>query len=341
MAFNFFRELLGGAGPPPSPSFGPADESDASNSQEQRPLSRKARRRNSKRLRPARPQISAEQQAERDRERERTEREREISNLRDELQVAEARDGRHKVELDEQCQENKTLKEKLEKLGRDNHDLRGELGSREQTIESMKGDRRRSDLELKQKAQTIDACRKELHVRHNTIVSWQQSGVEWTQSWEAAEKLAQKQVIAIKTLQQEVEKYRSHITELTGAIMDSSEKTTISRDDDYFSGEFARLAGAIRQWVLRHFEPRGVPELRYQDLPETVAKSLEKTIFGYNTAPDSKTKIGRTEIEAVMTQRLGAVIFQSSFLFTMFCWPFMAADTFTGVTGPLNKYTLE
>lgn len=256
--------------------------------------------------------------------------------MKHELQVAEARDGRHKVELDEQCQENKTLKEKLEKLGRDNHDLGEKLESHKQTIESMKRDQRACILELKQKAQTIDACRKELHVRHNTIVSWQQSGVEWTQSWEAAEKLAREQVIAIKTLQQEVEKYRSHITALTGAIMDSSEKATISRDDDYFSGEFARLAGAIRQWVLRYFEPRDIPELRCQDLPETVAKSLEKTIFGYNTAPDSKIKIGRTEIEAVITQRLGMAIFQSGFLFTMFCWPHMPADTFTGVTGPLN-----
>lgn len=253
--------------------------------------------------------------------------------MKHELQIAEARDERHKVELDEQCQENKTLKEKLEELDRNNHK---KLESHKQTIESMKGDRRKSDLELQRRAQIIDACHKELLVRQNTIVSWQKSGVEWNQTWEAAEKLAQERVIAIKTLQQEAEKYRSHITDLTGAIMDSSEQATISRDDDYFSGEFARLAGAIRQWVLRHFNPRGIPELSCQDLPETVAKSLEKTIFGYNTAPDSKIKISRTEIEAVITQRLSAVIFQSSFLFTMFCWPTMPANTFIGVTGPLN-----
>lgn len=62
--FDRLRGWLSGDPVPPSPSFGPADESDGSNSQEQGPISKKTRQRNSRRLRLARPQITAEQQAE-------------------------------------------------------------------------------------------------------------------------------------------------------------------------------------------------------------------------------------------------------------------------------------
>lgn len=249
----------------------------------------------------------------------------------------EARDERHKVELDEHCQENKALGEKLEELRRDDHNLKEKLDSHRQTIETMKHDQQKLTIEHKRNIQRIDTYyNKELVKRDSNIVSLQQSGSMWARRCEAAEKLVQEQVIDIKTLQQEAEKHRAHITELTGVILDSSEKATISRDDDYFSGEFARLAGAIRQWVLRYFDPRDVPELRCQDLPETIAQSLEKTIFRYNTVPDSKIKISRTEIEAVIIQRLGTLIFRSNFLFKIFLWPSMSTGALTGVTGPLN-----
>lgn len=281
--------------------------------------------------------------------------------MKHELQVADARDERHKIELDEHCRENKTLRKTLEGLDRENHNLTESLDERcrenktlKKTLEELDRENRDLEASLDNHKQRIEAMEhgwqnlivdrdrrigaydKELLKRQTGIVSLQQSGAVWAHRCEAAEKLVQQQVIDIQTLQREAENHRFHITELTGAILDSSEGPTTSRDDDYFSGEFARLAGAIRQWVLRYFDPRGVPELRCQDLPETIAKSLKEVIFGYNTIPDSKIKISRTEIEAVITQRLSALIFRSSFLLKIFLWPSMPDEAFTGITGPLN-----
>lgn len=151
------------------------------------------------------------------------------------------------------------------------------------------------------------------------------------------ENKSKQQALHIERLHNETETQRAHITELTGAIMQSSTIATPSRDDDYFAGEFARLTGAIRQWVLRYFDPLGAPVLRYRDLPAILADSLARTTLAYSSIIRSYTKIklGRKEIEAGIAHRLTEHIFNHSFVFTMSAWPPISPAEFPAVSGML------
>lgn len=98
------------------------------------------------------------------------------------------------------------------------------------------------------------------------------------------------------------------ITELTKTISLFGDRgSTTTRDDDYFEGEFSKLAGAIQQWVVRYF--RGASDVKVQDLPQPVQDSLHHTIFNDRShEPEIKLK----EIEAVVVHQLTCAFFGRS-----------------------------
>lgn len=228
----------------------------------------------------------------------------------------------------------------LERRDREDKDLKAELEERGQTNKalecSLKGLTRKSNEDQKQYNQLkkyFNAVQATVSDREHEIAELRQAmaNLDWHYCRAVGE--IEKQALQITEFQQEAEKQRSLITELTETISHSSQTATATRDDDYFAGEFARLAGSIRQWVLRYFNPRNAPEFRHQDLPTVITESLEKTVFGYSSIPDSKIKIGRQEIEAVITQRLNALIFNSDFVFKIFYVSFPPTKDFLGVSG--------
>lgn len=253
------------------------------------------------------------------------ENERQIQDLNLKLDASEADNERLKSRLDERCGQINDLKVSLE-------------GS-DKKCEALAVDRKKLINKYHVHISQLNNANAIINQQKNEIVALKQTGADLAFHLDASEKLAQKQALQITSLQQEVEKLRVHITELTEAIIDSSQPVTATRDDDYFSGEFARLAGGIRQWVLRYFDVRDAPESRHQDLPEAITRSLQKTILGYSTDPNSTIKIGRKEIEAVIAQRLTEKIFNSHFVFKMYHWPFIPTTGFLGVTGmsPVNS----
>lgn len=153
------------------------------------------------------------------------------------------------------------------------------------------------------------------------------------------ENTSKQQALQIGQLQDETEIQRSHITELIEAILQSSTIATPSRDDDYFAGEFARLTGALRQWVLRYFDPQSAPVLRYRDLSAILAHSLAKTTLSYSSTISSFTriKLGRKEIEAGIANRLTEHIFDPSFVFAMSAWPSVSPTEYPTVSGMLHN----
>lgn len=188
---------------------------------------------------------------------------------------------------------------------------------------------------------------KKLHISANNSIKQQNKSIatlsrtvdQLTTEKTELESQTKQQALHIAQLQHETETQRSNITELTGAILLSSTIATPSRDDDYFAGEFARLTGNIRQWVLRYFEPYGAPALIYGDLSESLAESLAKTVRAYSDtiAPDAEIKIGRKEIEAGISQMLTERIFNSSFVFTVSDWPRISPAEFPTVSGGLHN----
>lgn len=96
------------------------------------------------------------------------------------------------------------------------------------------------------------------------------------------------------------------ITELTETIsLFGNRCSTTTRDDDYFEGEFSRLAGDIQQWVMRYF--RGVSDVKTQYLPQTVQDSLNATIFRDGSEGEHEIKL--KEIEAVVVHQLTGALF--------------------------------
>lgn len=96
------------------------------------------------------------------------------------------------------------------------------------------------------------------------------------------------------------------ITELTQTIsLFGNRCSTTTRDDDYFEGEFSRLAGVIQQWVMRCF--RGESDVKVRDLPQEVQDSLNATIFR-----DGSEGVKLKEIEAVVVHWLMNVLFSRS-----------------------------
>lgn len=247
-------------------------------------------------------------------------RDREIRDLKNKLEAVGAK--------------NERLRRELEQRYRRNQDLGEKLSGREREIETLKRDwetlTRGYDKEFKQLS---DEANRELTLRDSEITTLAQTKADLAYHYE---KLAQEQALHIQKLQQDIGRQKLNITELTETISHSSQTATTSRDDDYFSGEFARLTGAIRQCVLRYFDPRDAPAFRLQDLPETITKSLEKIDRRYSTAPDSKIKISRKEIEAVIAQRLTASIFRPNFVFKLYGWPSIPAKGFPAVSGEFN-----
>lgn len=103
-----------------------------------------------------------------------------------------------------------------------------------------------------------------------------------------------------------------NITELTETILRTVRSgATTTRDDDYFEGEFARLANAIHQWVFRYFNP--VSDINHSALPNKVKECLERTVFEYATLRDHRVK--RKDIEAAVSERIYNFIFRKPFLF--------------------------
>lgn len=256
--------------------------------------------------------------------------------------------------LAEHERQNEDLNIKLDASEAENERLKSRLDGRRDKIgelEELLNKGKQSLSECEKKCETIGADFKKLvreynirvgqlndssgkiKLQNSEIAALKQATTNLTSHLKASEKLATERALEITSLQEEAEKHRFHITELTGAILDSSQPATAGRDDDYFSGEFARLAGGVRQFVLRHFDVRDAPEFRHRDLPEAIAGSLKKTILGCTTTPDSMVKIGRKEIEAVIAQRLTERIFNSNFIFRMYRWPTIPSNGFTGVTG--------
>lgn len=103
-----------------------------------------------------------------------------------------------------------------------------------------------------------------------------------------------------------------NITELTETILRTVRSgATTTRDDDYFEGEFARLANAIHQWVFRYFNP--ISDINHGALPNKVKECLERTVFEYATLRDHQVR--RKDIEAAISERIYNFIFRKPFLF--------------------------
>lgn len=109
-------------------------------------------------------------------------------------------------------------------------------------------------------------------------------------------------------VQEKMKGQNEQITELTETIsLFGNRSSTTTRDDDYFEGEFSKLAGAIQQWIIRYF--RGASDVKVQDLPQTVQDSLRNTIFSDGShEPEIKLK----EIEAVVVHQLTHAFFGRS-----------------------------
>lgn len=230
------------------------------------------------------------------------------------------------TELAEREKKNAQATEELAESREKSRELRKALAAREDDVASL----------IRQRKRHILKANKIITEQNESIAGLSKTADDLASNKTALEYQTKEQALQISQLQHETETQRSHITELTGAILHSSTITTASRDDDYFSGEFARLTGAIRQWVLRYFEPSGAPELNIQDLPEIVAESLAKTILAFPSTPDSKIIIGRKEIEAAIAQWLTAAIFNRSFVMALFDWPTISTALFPAVSGELK-----
>lgn len=251
---------------------------------------------------------------------------RQVDDLNIKLDASEVENERLKTRLDERREKIKELEQSLDK-GKQS------LGECEKKYEITRTDFNKLVREYNIRVGQLNDSNGKIKLQNGDIAALKKTTVDLTFHLKTSEKLATEQALEITRLQQEAEKHRFHITELTGAILDSSQPAAAGRDDDYFSGEFARLAGGIRQFVLRHFDVRNAPEFRYRELPEAIAGSLQKTILGCTTAPDSMVKIGRKEIEAVIAQRLTERVFNSNFIFRMYRWPPIPSTGFVGVTG--------
>lgn len=231
-----------------------------------------------------------------------------------------------KLELERRDRKNEGLRAELEERGRTNKIL--ECSLKDLTRKSNEEQKEYNKLKNYFNVVKVTASKQE-----REIAKLRQVGADLDWHYRRAVEKIGEQTLRITEFQQEAEKQRSLITELTETISHSSQTATTTRDDDYFAGEFARLAGSIRQWVLRYFNPRNAPESKHQDLRTAITESLEKTVFGYSSIPGSKIKIGRQEIEAVITQRLNALIFNSNFVFKIFYVSFPPTKDFLGVSG--------
>lgn len=236
---------------------------------------------------------------------------------------------------------NDRVKAELEESRRRIHEINEALVARELDVAALIDVRDRLLQRREKRRKELRYQAGEITQLELSITTLSQTNSDLTSEKTALEDQNKQQVFRISQLQNETETQRSHITELTGAILHSSTIATSSRDDDYFAGEFARLTGSIRQWVLRYFEPLDAPELSYRDLSEILAQSLSKTVLAYSgtIAHDTKIKIGRKEIEAGISRRLIEHIFDPSFLFTVCAWPDIYPTEFPAVPGvlaPLN-----
>lgn len=244
------------------------------------------------------------------------------------------------IELAEREKKRKEVVTELEETRRQNRGLNETLAASEKDVATLKHEMEKLDrIHRKRYKELHNESQEIIDQRNKSIADLSHTTDNLTSKKAALEIYMKKQALQISQLQHETETQRSHITELTGAILHSSTITTASRDDDYFSGEFARLTGAIRQWVLRYFEPSGAPELNIQDLPETVAESLAKTVLAYpdTPTPDSKIIIGRKEIEAVIAHWLTTEIFGCSLVMALFRWPTISTAPFPAVSGELKN----
>lgn len=111
---------------------------------------------------------------------------------------------------------------------------------------------------------------------------------------------------AYREVQEAMRGQNRQITELTETIsLFGNRCSTTTRDDDYFEGEFSKLAGDIQQWVMRYF--RGVSDVKVQHLPQAVQDSLNATIFRDGSEGEFEIKL--KEIEAVVVHQLTHALF--------------------------------
>lgn len=216
-------------------------------------------------------------------------------------------------------------------------DLKQKLAAREQDVVAQKEIVQNQKKRLKN---LHSAAEKEINQREQSIAALNRTARHLTSEKTSLEKQNKQQALDIAQLQEAAETQKSHITELTGAILHSSTIATPSRDDDYFAGEFARLTGTIRHWILRYFEPQSAPTLSYGDLSETLTQFLAKTVLTYTgtITPETKVKIGRKEIEAGIARMLTERIFDSSFIFMVSDWPPITPAEFPKASGlPLKS----
>lgn len=126
-----------------------------------------------------------------------------------------------------------------------------------------------------------------------------------------------------------------NITELTETIMHfAHSEATTARDDDYFEGEFARLANTIYQWVFRYFNQ--ISDINHGALPPSIKGCFESTIFEYNTLQDHKVR--RKEIEAAVSERIYSCIFRSQFLFGKHSLSYNGVRKSVGGTGKSHTF---
>lgn len=112
-------------------------------------------------------------------------------------------------------------------------------------------------------------------------------------------------------LQETLKQQKINITELTETILHTvHSRAEMTRDDDYFEVEFARLANAIHQWVFRYFNL--VSEIKHAALPPIVKECLNNSIFEYSKLQDQTVK--RKEVEAAISERIYSCIFRNPFL---------------------------
>lgn len=185
-------------------------------------------------------------------------------------------------------------------------DLETDLAESRRQIKEMRGDYRELHEQYSEMKKSCNATEKALRG-----VQRRNDELERVTSQGREEVNEHKQNItelnrAYGEVQEAMRGQNQQITELTQTIsLFGNRCSTTTRDDDYFEGEFSKLAGVIQQWVMRYF--RGESDVKVRDLPQEVQDSLNATIFR-----DGSEGVKLKEIEAVVVYCLMNALFSRS-----------------------------
>lgn len=126
------------------------------------------------------------------------------------------------------------------------------------------------------------------------------------------------QLLKLRTEHAELQRHSEHaeetsrrceqqIVKLTETISRAGQRedAKTGRDDDYFATEFSELAGAVQQWVFRHF--RGAVERRMEGVEGVLRESLEETVHREELLGKSRAQLDA--IVAVVGHQLAGRVF--------------------------------